>query len=132
MKINQWLATASAVALGLGLATSAIADVSIEDIVNDAKTTDDVVTAGLGGQNQRYSPLAKISKDNVAQLVPKWTMSLGGEKMRGQESQALVKDGVMYITGSYSRMWAIDIKTGREIWQYDHRLPEGILPCCDV
>ena len=59
-------------------------------------------------------------------------MSLGGEKMRGQESQALVKDGVMYITGSYSRVWAIDVKTGRELWQYDHRLPEGILPCCDV
>ncbi|MEQ1671111.1 MAG: PQQ-dependent dehydrogenase, methanol/ethanol family, partial [Hyphomicrobium sp.] len=33
---------------------------------------------------------------------------------------------------SYSRMWAIDVKTGRELWQYDHRLPEGILPCCDV
>lgn len=59
-------------------------------------------------------------------------MSLGGEKMRGQELQPLVKDGVMYVTGSYSRIWAIDIKTGHEIWQYDARLPEGILPCCDV
>jgi len=38
----------------------------------------------------------------------------------------------MYVTGSYSRMWAIDIATGEELWQYDARLPEGILPCCDV
>jgi len=39
---------------------------------------------------------------------------------------------MMYITGSYSRLYAIDLKTGKEVWQYDARLPEGILPCCDV
>jgi alcohol dehydrogenase (cytochrome c) len=38
----------------------------------------------------------------------------------------------MYVTGSYSHMWAIDIASGEELWQYDARLPEGILPCCDV
>lgn len=38
----------------------------------------------------------------------------------------------MYITGSYSRVYAIDVMTGEELWQYDARLPEGILPCCDV
>ena len=128
----KWLATVSALALTAGLATPSLADVSIDDVVNDAKTTNDVVTAGLGGQGQRYSPLKSVNKENVGSLVPAWAMSLGGEKMRGQEAQGLVKDGVMYITGSYSRMWAIDVKTGREIWQYDHRLPEGILPCCDV
>lgn len=52
--------------------------------------------------------------------------------MRGQESQPLVKDGVMYVTASYSRIYAIDAKTGEEIWQYDARLPDGIMPCCDV
>jgi alcohol dehydrogenase (cytochrome c) len=132
MTALKWFATASALALAVGLSTPTLADVSIDDIVNDAKTTNDVVTVGLGGQGQRYSPLKSINKDNVAGLVPAWAMSLGGEKMKGQETQPLVKDGVMYITGSYSRAWAIDIKTGREIWQYDHRLPEGILPCCDV
>ncbi len=132
MKTWRWLATTSAFALSLGISTVARADVSIEDIVNDAKTTQDVVTSGLGGQGQRYSPLNQINKDNVSNLVPAWAMSLGGEKMRGQESQPLVKDGVMYVTGSYSRIWAIDIKTGHEIWEYNARLPEGILPCCDV
>jgi len=38
----------------------------------------------------------------------------------------------MYVTGSYSRIYAVDLKTGSKIWQYDARLPEGILPCCDV
>ena len=36
------------------------------------------------------------------------------------------------MTASYSRAYAIDAKTGEELWQYDHRLPDGILPCCDV
>ncbi len=130
--MRKWLLTASALALSVAISQPSLADVSIDDIVNDAKTTDDVVTNGLGTQLQRYSPLNKINKDNVAKMVPVWTMSLGGEKMRGQETQPLVKDGVMYITGSYSRMWAIDTKTGEELWQYDARLPEGILPCCDV
>jgi alcohol dehydrogenase (cytochrome c) len=38
----------------------------------------------------------------------------------------------MFVTGSYSRLYAIDARTGEELWQYDHRLPDGILPCCDV
>ena len=45
---------------------------------------------------------------------------------------ALIKDGVMYVTASYSRVFAIDIATGEEIWQYDAKLPDAILPCCDV
>ncbi len=132
MKTWKWLATASALALTVTISEPAFADVSIDDIVNDAKTTADVVSNGLGPQGQRYSPLKTVNASNVAGLVPAWAMSLGGEKMRGQETQPLVKDGVMYITGSYSRAWAIDTKTGHEIWQYDARLPEGILPCCDV
>ena len=114
MKGLKWLATASAFALTV-CAVPALADVKIEDIVNDAATTNDVVSNGLGQQGQRYSTLEAINKDNVANLVPAWAMSLGGEKMRGQETQPLVRDGVMYITGSYSRMWAIDVKTGHEI-----------------
>jgi alcohol dehydrogenase (cytochrome c) len=49
-----------------------------------------------------------------------------------RKSQPLIHDGILYVTGSYSRIYAIDVKTGEKIWQYDARLPEGILPCCDV
>jgi len=128
----RWFATASAIALSLSLTAPANADVKIDDILKDHTTPGDVVTNGMGLQGQRFSTLKTVNKDNVSDLVPAWAFSLGGEKQRGQESQPLVKDGVMYVTGSYSRAWAIDTKTGRELWQYDHRLPEGILPCCDV
>jgi alcohol dehydrogenase (cytochrome c) len=124
------LATASI--LALTLAHGATANVTEEMLANDQASTEDVLTNGMGRDLQRYSPLTILNKDNVANMVPAWAFSLGGEKQRGQETQPLVHDGVMYITGSYSRLYAIDIATGEEIWQYDARLPEGILPCCDV
>jgi alcohol dehydrogenase (cytochrome c) len=127
------LRTVSVVGLVAGLAGAAhAADVTDADILNDAKTGGDVVTYGLGTQGQRFSPLDKINKDNVKGLVPAWSFSFGGEKQRGQESQALVHDGVIFVTGSYSRLFAIDAKTGDKLWEYNARLPEGILPCCDV
>ncbi len=106
--------------------------VTYSDIANDAKTVNDVVSYGLGQKGQRYSPMTQVNKDTVKDLVPVWNFSFGGEKQRGQEAQALVKDGVMYVTASYSRIYAIDTITGDELWQYDARLPSAILPCCDV
>ena len=121
-----------AVTMGVLAAGVAQADVTEEDLLNDTASVGDVLTNGMGRHLQRYSPLEILNKDNVENLVPAWAFSLGGEKQRGQETQPLVYDGIMYITGSYSRMYAIDVKSGQEIWQYDARLPEGILPCCDV
>ena len=135
MKRKQTLlAFAGSLALGVaGFSTSATAlDVSIDEIMNDQASGGDILSYGLGPRAQRYSPLDQLNKDNIKNLYPVWSFSFGGEKQRGQESQPLIKDGVMYVTGSYSRMWAIDIASGEELWQYDARLPEGILPCCDV
>lgn len=135
MKRKQTLlAFAGSLALGVaGFSTSASAlDVTIDDLMNDQASGEDILTYGLGPRAQRFSPLDTLNKDNIKNLYPVWSFSFGGEKQRGQESQPLIKDGVMYVTGSYSRMWAIDIATGEELWQYDARLPEGILPCCDV
>ncbi len=116
----------------LAISVTQAADVTEEDLANDQANTSQIVTNGMGRDLQRYSPLTTLNKDNVKNLLPAWAFSLGGEKQRGQETQPLIHDGVMYITGSYSRLYAIDAKTGKEIWQYDARLPEGILPCCDV
>jgi alcohol dehydrogenase (cytochrome c) len=101
-------------------------------IANDAATPDNVLTWGMGTQGQRHSPLTGINAQNISKLVPVWSMSFGGEKQRGQESQPLVNKGKMFVTASYSRIFALDSKTGKKLWKYEHRLPEGIMPCCDV
>ncbi|MEE3316335.1 MAG: PQQ-dependent methanol/ethanol family dehydrogenase [Pseudomonadota bacterium] len=127
--MNRFVAAAIA---GVFATNMAQAGVTEADLANDQTNVSQVVTNGMGRDLQRYSPLDTLNKDNVKNLVPAWAFSLGGEKQRGQETQPLVYDGIMYVTGSYSRMYAIDVETGEEIWQYDARLPEGILPCCDV
>ncbi len=111
---------------------NALAAVTDQDIANDATTVNDVVSYGMGLQGQRYSPLDKLNTQTVKNLVPAYALSFGDEKQRGQESQPLVHNGKIFVTASYSRAFAVDAKTGEEIWQYDHRLPDGILPCCDV
>ena len=123
---------AASVAALMVAMTPAFAQVTDADLANDTASTGDVLTNGMGRHLQRYSPLNILNKGNIGNLVPAWAFSLGGEKQRGQETQPIIHDGIMYITGSYSRLYAVDVKTGEEIWQYDARLPEGILPCCDV
>ena len=122
----------SSLVVAMTMASSAQAGVTDQDILADQDTSADVVSNGMGLRAQRYSPLSKVNAQTVQDLVPVWGFSFGGEKQRGQESQPMVKDGVMYVTASYSRVFAIDIKTGEEKWQYDARLPENIMPCCDV
>ena len=101
-------------------------------IANDANTPDNVLSWGMGTQGQRHSSLNNINAKSINKLVPVWSMSFGGEKQRGQQSQPLVHNGKMFVTASYSRIYAVDAKTGQKLWKYEHRLPEGIMPCCDV
>lgn len=129
---RRLMPAALALALGAPGAALAVKDVTWEDIANDDRTTSDVLSYGLGTHAQRFSPLRKVNTKNVSELVPAWSFSFGDEKQRGQESQAIVHDGVIYITGSYSRMYALDAKTGKRLWAYKHRLPDDIRPCCDV
>ncbi|PRD66773.1 PQQ-dependent dehydrogenase, methanol/ethanol family [Malikia granosa] len=118
--------------LVLAAAAQAGAQVTDEMIAKDAATPDNVLSWGLGTQGQRFSPLTDINAKTIKRLAPVWSMSFGGEKQRGQQSQPLVHDGIMYVTASYSRIFALDVKTGKKLWKYEHRLPEGIMPCCDV
>jgi len=110
-------------------AQTAVTDKMIED---SAKSGNEVLSWGLGTQGQRYSALKQVTTANVAKLAPVWAFSFGGEKQRGQESQPVIHNGKMFVTASYSRIFALDATTGKKLWKYEHRLPEGIMPCCDV
>jgi alcohol dehydrogenase (cytochrome c) len=129
MRANRLLALLTTAALASIGAQAAVTDQMIE---NDAKTPADILSWGLGQQGQRYSPLKQINAGTIGRLVPAWSFSFGGEKQRGQESQPLIHDGRMFVTGSYSRIFALDARTGAKLWKYEHRLPDGIMPCCDV
>ena len=119
--------------MACGFATGAVQAVVTQQMIdNDATETKEVLSWGMGTQGQRFSPLKQVNTQSVKRLVPAWSFSFGGEKQRGQESQPVIHNGKMFVTGSYSRIFALDIKTGAKLWKYEHRLPEGIMPCCDV
>ena len=109
-----------------------LAQVTDSMILNDARSVGDVLSWGLGTEGQRYSPLKQVNTATVSRLVPAWAFSFGGEKQRGQESQPVIHDGKMFVTASYSRLYALDAATGKKLWKYEHRLPDDIMPCCDV
>ena len=82
---------------------------------------------------QRFSPLARVDAGNVAQLGLAWSYDLDTAH-RVQESTPLVIDGVMYVTSAWSKLFALDAKTGKELWRLDPRVPgeAAVKACCDV
>lgn len=119
-------------AIGLAAAGSAGAQVTDKMIQSEATANGNVLTWGVNTQGQRYSPLKQVNTGTVSRLAPAWAFSFGGEKQRGQEAQPVIHKGKMFVTASYSRIYALDATTGKKLWKYEHRLPEGIMPCCDV
>jgi quinohemoprotein ethanol dehydrogenase len=80
----------------------------------------------------RYSPLAGIDEHNVGQLGLAWWLDT--ETTRGLEATPLVVDGVIYTTGSWSVVFAVDARTGKLLWKHDPEVPRewGGRVCCDV
>jgi alcohol dehydrogenase (cytochrome c) len=76
----------------------------------------------------RHSPLVQITPANVASLAPAWTFSTGAPGK--WESSPLVIDGVIYATGPDNTAWALDAKTGQQIWRYQRTLQEKELNIC--
>jgi alcohol dehydrogenase (cytochrome c) len=99
--------------LGVALPVSTLAQ-SAADLKSDAASTGDVLTYGMGYSQQRFSPLTQINRQTVKRLVPAWSYSMADS--RGEEAQALVKDGVVYLT-DHSKTVAVDALTGKEIWK---------------
>jgi PQQ-dependent dehydrogenase (methanol/ethanol family) len=81
---------------------------------------------------QRYSPLASITQDNVDDLGLAWSFDLDTE--RGIEATSIVVDGTLYMTSSWSIVHALDARTGRHLWTYDPGVPKEKAKhtCCDV
>ena len=87
---------------------------------------------GGGYDEQRHSSLKAINTDNVANLGVAWTYDLATN--RGVEATPIVVDGVMYVTSAWSLVYALDAKTGEELWKYDPAVDRavGVNACCDV
>lgn len=90
------------------------------------------LTHGRTYDEQRFSPLDQINGSNVGKLGLAWTYKLDVD--RAVEATPIVVDGVMYVTGAYSIVSALDAATGKELWKFDPKVSkdkdrDG---CCDA
>ncbi len=88
------------------------------------------LTFGGTYTNQRHSPLTQITPANVNRLVPQWTFQTG--TLGNFETTTLVRDNVLYVTGPQNVAWALDARTGRQIWRYRRELPPNLTACCGL
>ncbi|MDP6980078.1 MAG: PQQ-dependent dehydrogenase, methanol/ethanol family [Myxococcota bacterium] len=87
---------------------------------------------GLTPHEERHSPLDQINRETVGRLGLAWSFATGSR--RGLEATPLVIDGVLYASSTWSKVFALDAATGRELWHYDPKVPRevGRKACCDV
>ena len=92
----------------------------------------DWLSYGKSYREQRYSPLKAINRDTVDELGLAW--SFDTDFNRGLEGTPLVVDGVMYVTGNWSVVYALDARSGEMLWKYDPEVPRewAKMACCDV
>lgn len=88
------------------------------------------LTFGGNYANQRHSPLTQITPANVNRLAQQWTFQTG--TLGNFEATTLVRDNVLYVTGPLNVAWALDARTGRQIWRYRRELPPNLTACCGL
>lgn len=110
-----------------------MADAARAEAVGDARMksaaseTGNWLLHGRDYSNQRFSPLDAVNTGNVGKLVPKWIYQTG---IAGTfQTTPLVADGVMYVSTPFSHVVALDAKTGKEKWRYEHQRSTQKL-CC--
>jgi quinohemoprotein ethanol dehydrogenase len=101
-------------------------------LVAAPENPDDWVTYGGTFDEQRFSRLTQISDANAAQLGLAWSYEF--DTNRAQESTPLEYGGVVYVTTAWSKVFALDAKSGKLLWSYDPKVPgdAGAKGCCDV
>jgi len=132
--IGHWVVKFG-ICLGVAAGAAQAADVSSIDDADLVAADDDLgnwLTHGRTYAEQRFSPLAYVHDGNVGDLELLWTFPTG--LTRGHEATPIVVNSVLYFTGSWSVVFAVDARTGKEIWRYDPEVPKqtGKKGCCDV
>jgi PQQ-dependent dehydrogenase (methanol/ethanol family) len=77
---------------------------------------------------KRYFPNRQINTMNVRHLHPAWIFQT--EVKETQETAPIVVDGVMYVTTAFDHVYALDARTGAELWHYKQPLGAITVYCC--
>jgi PQQ-dependent dehydrogenase (methanol/ethanol family) len=114
-------------------ATSAQADMrpgplSQERLSAAATTrTEFLMTHGNYAQT-RFHRADRINRKSVKNLELRWTFEM--DVTESIQTAPIVYDGVMYVTSSFNHLFALDAKTGKELWRYKHAMAPAVSLCC--
>jgi quinohemoprotein ethanol dehydrogenase len=108
------------------------ADVDGQRILNADAEPGNWMSYGRTYNEQRFSPLDQVNDKTVGKLGLAWYYDL--DSTRGQEATPIVVDGVMYVSTAWSKVKALDARTGALLWAYDPKVPGefAVKACCDV
>ncbi|MGB7129790.1 MAG: PQQ-dependent dehydrogenase, methanol/ethanol family, partial [Candidatus Sulfotelmatobacter sp.] len=102
--------------------------VTSDRLVNSAKEPWNWLTYSGDYSGRRFTSLDQVNTKNVQSLAAKWVYQTGATGKL--ETTPLIVDGILYATAQDDRAFALDARTGRPIWMYQHELPGDIRPCC--
>ncbi|HEX3208101.1 MAG TPA: PQQ-binding-like beta-propeller repeat protein, partial [Geminicoccaceae bacterium] len=126
-KSALWLTTAVVCVLGQAACTTSENAQTQSERMKMAGVESDWPVYGGDLSNTRYSASDQINAGNVQTLHLKWLFQTG--VIGSFETTPVVEDGVMYITTPYNHLFAIDARTGEQLWSYEHKLSTTTL-CC--
>src|ERR1700687_954432 len=100
-----------------------------QDQLNKAdKNADNFLLTNGNYAQTRFHPAKQIGRNNVKHLHVAWIFQT--EVKESLEPSPIVVNGVMYVTTSFSHVYALDAKTGAEIWHYKHKMGAVTTFCC--
>jgi alcohol dehydrogenase (cytochrome c) len=109
-------------------ATATITPVSQEQLSGAAKDSSNFLHTNGNYEQTRFYPNDQINRNNVAHLHPAWIFTT--EVKESLETSPIIVNGVMYATTSFSHVYAIDAKTGQQIWHFKPKLGAVTTFCC--
>jgi len=112
--------------------SSSVGLIDDERIINAESEPGNWIAHGRTYEEQRFSPLLKINKESVSDLGLAWYKDMGTN--RALEATPIVVDGIMFFTSTWSRVYAVEAKTGKTIWKFDPEVPGewARKACCDI
>jgi alcohol dehydrogenase (cytochrome c) len=114
--------------LAFGAACLLPAQVTYDRIANAAAEPQHWLTYSGSYDGHRYSPLAEIERRNVARLKLAWIYQTND--LNQFEATPLAADAIMYISEPPSQAAALDLRTGRPVWQFRRAAPSDVRTCC--
>lgn len=124
MKLRHGALAAALAALIAG--GPAWGQVSYERIRDADKTPGDWLTYHGSYKSWHYSAIDQINASNVDKLRVAWTHAMP-RSVRGLQSMPLAADGILYYSGSYNQVFALDGSTGEVLWYYKQKLNEDLV-----